>query len=133
MRDEKSHILASCHSEIHRKMPPSYKIAPETLEKVSDIMGEDIDKVVSILKILSEPIRLRILKALRIKDLCVCVFVELMDCEYSKLSYHLKLLKEAGLVDCTKEGNFLIYYLTGLGEKMLESVEKTILLYESLK
>ncbi|RJS77573.1 ArsR family transcriptional regulator [Methanophagales archaeon] len=47
-------------------------------------------------------IRLRILKASRISDLCgVCVLVELMDCEYSKLSYHLKLLKEAGLIDCT--------------------------------
>ena len=52
-----------------------------------------------------------------IEDLCVCVFVELMNCEYSRLSYHLKLLKEAGLIDSNKDGKFLIYHLTELGAK----------------
>ena len=87
-------------------------------------MNEDVSDTVVLFKALSDPIRLRILKALRIKDLCVCVLVELLDCEYSKLSYHLKLLKEAGLIDCTQEGNFLIYHLTELGEEMLERVGK---------
>ena len=106
------------------RIPPSYDISQETLEKVRAVMKEDISHTITILKILSEPIRLRILKALSVKDLCVCVLVELTNYKYPKLSYHLKLLKEAGLVNCKKEGNFLIYYLTEFGREMLEVVEK---------
>ncbi|MHC1623721.1 MAG: ArsR/SmtB family transcription factor [Candidatus Methanospirareceae archaeon] len=120
----KNKRLASCSQEIPCKIPPSYKISTETVEKVREIMNEDVSDTVAVLKALSDPIRLRILKALRISDLCVCVLVELMDCEYSKLSYHLKLLKEAGLIDCTKDGNFLIYHLTEFGRQILECVEE---------
>ncbi|NMX20945.1 ArsR family transcriptional regulator [ANME-1 cluster archaeon GoMg4] len=116
--------LASRSQEIPCKIPPSYKISPETLEKVRVVMNEDVSDTIVLFKALSDPIRVRILKALRIKDLCVCVLVELLDCEYSKLSYHLKLLKEAGLIECKKEGCFLIYHLTESGEQMLGYVGK---------
>jgi len=76
-----------------------------------------------VLQAMSHPTRLRILRALRTKELCVCVFVALMKIKYSKLSYHLKILKEAGLVDFRKDKNFLIYRLTNLGRKVLEDVE----------
>jgi len=52
------------------------------------------------------------------------VLVELTDCGYSKLSYHLKLLKNAGLIDYTKEGNFLIYHLTEFGTEILKRMDK---------
>jgi DNA-binding transcriptional ArsR family regulator len=120
----KNNRSASCSQEIPCNIPSSYKISSETVEKVKTVMNEDVSDTVVLFKALSDQIRLRILKALRISDLCVCVLVELMDCEYSKLSYHLKLLKEAGLIDCTKEGNFLIYHLTEFGTKMLKRVEK---------
>jgi small redox-active disulfide protein 2 len=113
----KNSLLASCSQESPFNIPSPYKISSEVLEKVEKLMREDVSDTVAILKVLSDPIRLRILKALRIEDLCVCVFVELMNCEYSKLSYHLRLLKEAGLIDCKKDGNFLIYYLTEFGKK----------------
>jgi len=115
---------ASCSQEIPCKIPSSYKISLETLEKVKGVMNEDVRDTVALLKALSDPIRVRILKALHIADLCVCVLVELMDCEYSKLSYHLRLLKKAGLIDSTQDGNFLIYHLTEFGKEMLERVEK---------
>ncbi|MQY53890.1 MAG: metalloregulator ArsR/SmtB family transcription factor [Methanosarcinales archaeon] len=84
-------------------------------------MDEDVSDTVAGLKALADPMRVRILKALRIADLCVCVLVELMDCEYSKLSYHLGVLKKAGLIECTQDGNFLIYHLTEFGEKKITS------------
>ncbi len=119
--DERADIqpcfLAAYNLEIPCKIPLSYKIAQETIEKVNEIMNEEVDDTVAILKALADPIRLRILKALRIEDLCVCVFVVLMNCEYSKLSYHLRLLKEAGLIDSNKNGKFLIYHLTEFGAK----------------
>ncbi|MEA3488047.1 MAG: metalloregulator ArsR/SmtB family transcription factor [Euryarchaeota archaeon] len=115
--DRKPGFLVACNQEIPCKIPHSYKIAQETLEKVTEIMNEEVNDTVSLLKAFADPIRLRILKTLRIEDLCVCVFVELMNCEYSKLSYHLKLLKEAGLIDSNKDGKFLTYHLTELGAK----------------
>ncbi|RZN40382.1 MAG: ArsR family transcriptional regulator [Methanophagales archaeon ANME-1-THS] len=87
-------------------------------------MHEDARATVALLKVLADPIRIQILKALYRADLCVCVFVELLDCEYSKLSYHLKLLKDAGLIEYTKEGNFLIYHLTESGRTVWEQVER---------
>jgi len=113
----KNSRVASCSQEIPCKIHSSYKISSWTLAKVKKVMDEDVNDTVTVLKALSDPIRVRILKALRIADLCVCVFVELMNCEYSKLSYHLRLLKEAGLIDCKKDGNFLIYHLTEFGVK----------------
>jgi len=106
------------------RIPPSYTISPESLKKVRRVISEDVNDAVEILEVLSDPIRLHILKALRIKDLCVCVFTSFLKCEYSKLSYHLKLLRESRLVDYRKEGNFLIYYLTELGKRRLKSIEK---------
>lgn len=118
----KNNRSASCSQEIPCNIPSSYKISPETVAKVRAVMNEDVSDTVVLLKALSDPIRVRILKALHVADLCVCVLVELLDCEYSKLSYHLKLLKKAGLIDCTKEGNFLIYHLTELGEKKVRNI-----------
>jgi DNA-binding transcriptional ArsR family regulator len=112
---------ASYSQELTCKIPPSYTISREILEKVKEVMNEDVSDTVALLKVFSDPMRVRILKALQIADLCVCVLVELMNCEYSKLSYHLRVLKEAGLIDCTKEGNFLIYYLTEFGKKKVTS------------
>lgn len=106
------------------RIPPSYTISPESLKKVRRVISEDVNDAVEILEVLSDPIRLHILKALRIKDLCVCVFASFLKCRYSKLSYHLKLLRESRLVDYRKEGNFLIYYLTELGKRRLKSIEK---------
>jgi DNA-binding transcriptional ArsR family regulator len=117
----KNRPLTMCNQEKPCKIPSSYTIAQETLEEVGKVLNEDVSDTVAFLKVFSNPIRVRILKALRIADLCVCVLVELMDCEYSKLSYHLGVLKKAGLIACTKDGNFLIYHLTEFGEKTVTS------------
>jgi DNA-binding transcriptional ArsR family regulator len=100
-------------------IPASYEISQETVERVKTVLHEDIRESIAVFKALADPLRLRILKALALEDLCVCVFVELLDCDYSKLSYHLKVLKEAGLVECRPEGTFLIYRLTEFGRAVL--------------
>jgi len=100
-------------------IPASYEISQETVERVRTVLQEDIRESIAVFKALADPLRLRILKALALEDLCVCVFVELLDCEYSKLSYHLKVLKDAGLVECRPKGTFLIYCLTEFGRAVL--------------
>ncbi len=105
-----------------RAIPPSYDISSEILEKVRSLVEEDVEDIAFIFKVLSDPIRIGILKALNADDFCVCVFVEVTDQKYSALSYHLKLLKEAKLVDYRKKGKFIIYSLTELGKEVLEVI-----------
>ncbi len=87
-------------------------------------MNEDVGEIVSLFKVLADPTRLRILKALEVQSLCVCVLVKCTDQKHSALSYHLKLLKEAGLVDSRRERSFQIYVLTEFGNLLLKHIEK---------
>lgn len=113
---------APCSHGKPSRIPAVYAISEETVERVRTVLQEENREAIAVFKALADPLRLRILKALAVKDLCVCVFVELLDCEYSKLSYHLKALKEAGLVESRPEGTFLIYSLTEFGRAVLGSM-----------
>ena len=110
-------------SSLRRKIPSNYKISEDTLNSAYKEIQADTKETLRILSAISHPIRLRILRALKVDELCVCVFVSMMKCKYSKLSYHLKLLKRAGLVDSKKNRNFLSYKLTPRGKRVLDSVE----------
>lgn len=60
---------------------------------------------------LSEPLRVQILDLLRTKELCVCDLCEALEATQSKLSFHLKVLKEAKLVRSRQEGRWMYYSL----------------------
>ncbi len=60
---------------------------------------------------LSDPIRIRLLELLREQELCVCELCEILEMSQSKLSFHLKTLKEAGLVRTRQEGRWIYYSL----------------------
>lgn len=60
---------------------------------------------------LSEPLRLQILDLLREQELCVCDLCEALGTAQSKLSFHLKALKEADLVRSRQEGRWIYYSL----------------------
>jgi ArsR family transcriptional regulator len=60
---------------------------------------------------LSEPTRLKIIELLRSQELCVCELCERLDVSQSKLSFHLKNLKEANLVCARQEGRWIYYSL----------------------
>ena len=106
--------------------PVPYELSSDMKIKVKQAMSEDMDHISSLLKVLSDPVRLRILKALEVCDLCVCVLVEITDHKYSALSYHLKLLKDAGLVESKRDGSFQIYFLTEFGAKIVASIWRII-------
>lgn len=60
---------------------------------------------------LSEPLRLQVLELLRHQELCVCELCDKLDVAQSKLSFHLKALKEADLVRARQEGRWVYYSL----------------------
>ncbi|WP_342679696.1 metalloregulator ArsR/SmtB family transcription factor [Methanofollis sp. UBA420] len=66
---------------------------------------------------LSDPVRLKILLLLAVQPLCVCVIREVVAVADSRLSYHLNVLKKAGLIAGESRGNWIIYSLTAEGEK----------------
>jgi len=67
--------------------------------------------VLSIIKALSDETRLRILKLLEKGELCVCDIVAALDMIQPKVSFHLSVLKEAGLIKDRKQGKWIHYSL----------------------
>ena len=60
-------------------------------------------------KALSDPNRLRILKMLQTKSLCVCEITEILNLATSTVSKHLSILKETGFIVEEKEGRWVNY------------------------
>ena len=60
---------------------------------------------------LSDETRLAIVQRLRSGERCVCDLTDLLDAAQSRLSFHLKVLKDAGLVTDRKEGRWVHYSL----------------------
>jgi ArsR family transcriptional regulator, arsenate/arsenite/antimonite-responsive transcriptional repressor len=60
---------------------------------------------------LSDPLRIQVLELLRHQELCVCDLCESLEVSQSKLSFHLKSLKEAGLVRSRQSGRWIYYSL----------------------
>ena len=78
---------------------------------------EHLDRMASIHSALGDPLRLKIICFLRLQESCVCLLREIVNISYSKLSYHLSVLKNAGLIRGEKQANYIIYSLTPLGER----------------
>ncbi|MFN2316464.1 MAG: ArsR/SmtB family transcription factor [Gemmatimonadales bacterium] len=60
---------------------------------------------------LSDPTRLEILERLRGGESCVCDLQGALDASQSRLSFHLKTLRDAGLVSDRKDGRWVYYRL----------------------
>lgn len=69
-----------------------------------------------VMKALSDPNRVRLLKILQARPLCVCEIQAILRIAQPTVSKHLKILEEAGLVTRSKDGLWVNYCLTS-GEK----------------
>lgn len=61
------------------------------------------------MKAMSDPNRVRIVKLLQRKELCVCELRELLNLAQSTVSKHLKILDDAGLIESRRDGAWIIY------------------------
>jgi ArsR family transcriptional regulator len=68
-------------------------------------------KIEKIFKALGDKSRLRILNMLTQKAMCVCEITEILKLSQSTVSGHLRVLKEAELVDDSKDGLWVEYRL----------------------
>ncbi|GCE49043.1 ArsR family transcriptional regulator [Thermosporothrix hazakensis] len=99
---------------LHRNTSPLSSTTVGIAPKFVPTLSED-DAVVQarLLKALADPTRLRILSLLSRHEGEVCVFeiVESFTLEQPTISHHLRILRDAGLVDCRKKGLWAYYYV----------------------
>jgi len=68
-----------------------------------------MNELLYIFKALSDETRLKILKLLNRGELCVCEIVAALNMIQPKVSFHLGVLKEAGLIKDRKQGKWIHY------------------------
>ncbi len=77
------------------------------------------DRIARIFDAVADPARLRILVALDRSPLCPCLVQEFEPMKNSALSYHLRILRRAGLVTMSARSNYRIYEATAVGEVLI--------------
>lgn len=68
-------------------------------------------EITNIFKALSDKNRLRILKMLQYKPLCVCEITEVLQLANSTVSQHLSILKNDGFINESKDGKWVNYFI----------------------
>jgi len=74
---------------------------------------------------LGDPIRLQILAGLSGGQRCVCELLEEIDIAANLLSYHLRVLRDAGLVEASRRGRWVDYRLAPDGLEALRTAIPT--------
>ncbi|MEX1317441.1 MAG: metalloregulator ArsR/SmtB family transcription factor [Synechococcaceae cyanobacterium] len=69
------------------------------------------DQARPMLKALADPIRLQVIEALAGGERCVCELTEELGLAQSRLSFHLKVLRDAGLLRDRHSGRWVYYRL----------------------
>lgn len=69
-------------------------------------------ELVRVMKALSDPNRVKILKMLQQRELCVCELQVALEVAQPTVSRHLKVLENAGLVSYKKDGLWVNYRLS---------------------
>jgi ArsR family transcriptional regulator, arsenate/arsenite/antimonite-responsive transcriptional repressor len=75
---------------------------------------------------LSDETRLAIVERLRAGERCVCELTDQLDAAQSRLSFHLKVLRESGLVDSRREGRWAYYWLRPEAFDALDMATKSL-------
>lgn len=81
--------------------------------------SKQVASLSSLLKLVSEESRLKLLCVLKKGEHCVCELMEHVDMSQSLISHHLKDLKDVGIVTDKKKGLRVYYSITKKGEKII--------------
>lgn len=83
----------------------------------------------SMLKALAEPLRLRMLSFIAADvrgESCVCDLLELADVSQPTVSHHLKVMKDAGLLDSERRGTWVWYRIVPSRKKAIAALFESI-------
>lgn len=73
---------------------------------------------IRVMKALSDPNRVRVVKLLQGEELCVCEIQEVLGLAQSTVSKHMKIMEDAGLVEKKRQGTWMIYSLADGSESV---------------
>ena len=78
-----------------------------------DVERRQAERMATIAKALSDPVRVQLVDVLRkhAGKVCVCELVPLFDLSQPTVSHHLKVLRNAGIVESEKQGLWAYYYV----------------------
>ncbi|HEY3867988.1 MAG TPA: metalloregulator ArsR/SmtB family transcription factor [Actinocrinis sp.] len=92
-------------------LQPAACCAPMTREPLSEA---DAKSLAAGFKALADPVRLRLLSliaSLAGGEACVCDLTGPFDVSQPTISHHLRVLREAGLIDCERRGTWVYYWV----------------------
>jgi len=94
------------------------------LQKVAEQIAdrETTDKQSKLFKALADETRLRILKLLEVREMCVCEVMVALVLTQPTASHHLGILENAGLVKNRKEGKWVFYSIAN--HKLIENMHR---------
>jgi ArsR family transcriptional regulator len=78
-----------------------------------DVERQEAERMAAVAKALGDPVRLQLVDVLRkhAGAVCVCELVPLFDLAQPTVSHHLKVLRDAGIVDSERRGLWAYYYV----------------------
>jgi ArsR family transcriptional regulator len=104
-------------------MPVDLELTPKTKRAAGeaccepvvypDVQREQAQRMAAVAKALGDPIRLQLVDVLRkhAGKVCVCELVPLFDLSQPTVSHHLKVLRQAGIVESERQGLWAYYYV----------------------
>ena len=104
-------------------MPVDLKLAPKTKRSAGEpccepVVYPDVERdhavrMAAVAKALGDPVRVQLVDVLRrhAGKVCVCELVPLFELSQPTVSHHLKVLREAGMVGCERQGLWAYYFV----------------------
>jgi ArsR family transcriptional regulator len=89
-------------------------------------LSVSVKKTAALFHALSDETRLALLDRLKGGEQCVCELTDAMRAAQSRLSFHLKVLKDAGLIRDRREGRWMYYSIDPDAIEELEAVVDTL-------
>jgi ArsR family transcriptional regulator len=93
---------------------------------VSPTAARDGQRTARLFHALADETRLRILEQLADGEQCVCDLTDALEAGQSRLSFHLKTLKDAGLVTDRRQGRWIYYTLNPTAVDEIREVVEAI-------
>ena len=81
-----------------------------------------MNDIIKVFKALADPARLRIMLLLRHRELCVCEIMSVLGMEQSRVSHHMRILREAGIAEDVREGRWIIYRVPETSRGLVEGL-----------
>lgn len=78
---------------------------------MATLAASRVDRAAELFHALSDETRVGIVRRLQNGEKCVCELTDVLDAAQSRLSFHLKVLKDAGLVHDRRDGRWIHYHL----------------------